>query len=228
MTDLILLRNKVLLLVEDDETILKDTEELLCVFFKKIITANNGEDGYIKYIDYRPDIILTDIKMPKKDGLELIVSIRENNQSIPIIIFSAYNDQKYLFKAINLFVDGYILKPTNLQNMIEVLTKCSKRMQNKNSRIKFLNGTSFNISTGEMDWNSKIIQLPHKENEMMNLLISHYPNIVTKNEISNKIWPSETISDSAIKNIIARLREKIGAKSIIAVHGIGWRLNIVE
>ncbi len=228
MTDLILLREKVLLFAEDDKTIRDETSIVLSLIFKKVITAKDGEEAYEKYIDEQPDMILTDIKMPQKDGLELIEDIRKNDLNTPIILFSAYSDQKYLLKAINLNVDGYIIKPINLEKVMEVFSKSAKKFKDKGkSVVNFISGAVYNCSTNSIFFEEKSSSLAQKEYILLNLLLSNYPNITSKDEIIQRIWSNEEISDSAIKNIIARIRVKIGHESIVAVSGVGWRLVLI-
>lgn len=102
-----------LLYVEDD----KNLSEQYKIFFerrcKKLYLAYNGIEGLELFKKHSPDIIITDIRMPQMDGLEMIRKIREINREVPIIITSAFNEQEYLFKAINRGVTRYVLKPFN-------------------------------------------------------------------------------------------------------------------
>ena len=99
------------LYVEDQVDIIEEFVDILAIYIDTIIVAKDGQDGYEKFIELSPDIIITDIKMPVKSGLEMIKDIRKTNKDIPIIITSAFNENKYLFEAINLGVEHYLLKP---------------------------------------------------------------------------------------------------------------------
>lgn len=84
MKELLVLRSKTILLVEDNETTLKHTADMLTLLFGRVVTARNGVEAFETYIDERPDIVLSDIKMPDMDGLELITAIRERDERISI------------------------------------------------------------------------------------------------------------------------------------------------
>lgn len=101
------------LYVEDDSNILKKTSELLKNIFHKVDTATNGEDGLEAYKNKKYDLVITDIKMPKKDGRDFIAAIRIIDENQPIIVTSAYNDSSRLMELIELGIDAFLLKPVS-------------------------------------------------------------------------------------------------------------------
>ncbi len=117
------LKNLVVLYVEDQ----KETQtELLHVFnktFDKIITANNGEEGLKKFLMYKKrnyniDIIITDIRMPKLNGIEMIKEVKKYDTSVKFVLTTAYTEIEYLLGAIELGVTAYIVKPINIANLL--------------------------------------------------------------------------------------------------------------
>jgi diguanylate cyclase (GGDEF)-like protein len=121
------------LYVEDDEKVQEQSIKLFDSFFKEVIIKSNGVEA-LEEFKANPDIdlIITDIAMPKMDGIELINEIRELNKHIPIIILSAMNNQKILTQAIKLGVDGYCLKPIDLFDFSEVLMKIIEKIKLEN------------------------------------------------------------------------------------------------
>ena len=118
------MRNNIsILYVEDDKDIAEEVAYFLEKKVFKFHMAQNGEEGLEIFKEFSPDIIITDIQMPKMDGLDMIKAIREVNSEIPIIIISAFNDSDKLLKAINLRVDAYLLKPINLLELYERVQK---------------------------------------------------------------------------------------------------------
>lgn len=228
MTDsIVALRNKTILFAEDDNTARALTKDSLDILFKKVITAKDGQEALEKYADEKPDMILTDIKMPNMDGLEFIGEVRKYDLNTPIILFTAHSEQKYLVKAINLLIDGIIIKPAKLNDMLEVFAKCGKRLgELKPTVIEFSSDTIYYAATNELYNNGRKATLGAKELGVLKILVNSYPNIVTKQEISNAVWSMEEIGESTIKNVISRLRAKIGHNYILASTGIGWRLQL--
>jgi len=228
MTDsIVALRNKTILFAEDDYTARAVTKDSLDILFKKVIIAKDGREALEKYTDEKPDIILTDIQMPNMDGLELIREIRKHDLKTPVVLFTAHGEQRYLVQAINLLVDGIIIKPAKLENMLEVFAKCSKRMSElKPTVIEFNDNTIYYIATNELYQSGRKVTLGAKELGVLKVLVNTYPNIATKQEVSGIVWAMEEIGESTIKNVISRLRAKIGHNHIVASTGIGWRLEL--
>lgn len=102
-----------LLYVEDDSAVRELLSRRLEKIVKNLYIAENGEEGYEKYLEFKPDMILTDISMPKLNGIEMAKKIRELDNEIPIIILTAHSDSSYLLNAIECGISGYLLKPIN-------------------------------------------------------------------------------------------------------------------
>ena len=88
--------NFTILCVEDEDGIRKRLVNTLKYYFKDVFEASNGEDGYDLYCEYKPDIVLSDIEMPHKNGIELIQSIREKDHNTIVIMVTAYSNEEYL------------------------------------------------------------------------------------------------------------------------------------
>ena len=134
-----------LLYVEDDEDIAEEISFFLKRRVKELYVAKDGLEGIELFAKNRPDVIVTDIQMPKMDGLEMIAKIRETDAEIPIIITSAYNDIDFLSRSIDLGVNGYITKPINLSHMLQSIEKAHepqklhKEIKNKNIELQTIN-----------------------------------------------------------------------------------------
>ena len=116
-------KNLKVLYVEDDESIKQTSVELFQNFFSNIKVAGDGVEALELYNSYKFDLIITDISMPRMNGIELIKLIREKNLSIPIIVYSALNNQTSITACIILNVEAYLLKPMVSKNFIEALEK---------------------------------------------------------------------------------------------------------
>ncbi|QWR77191.1 HD domain-containing phosphohydrolase [Candidatus Magnetomonas plexicatena] len=109
------------LYVEDDVHLQRNTLKLLSRFFEKIDTASNGKEGIEKYSNGAYDIVITDIRMPVMNGIEMAAQIREINPAQPIIVTSAHDESQFLIELINLNVSSFVLKPIDASKIIDVL-----------------------------------------------------------------------------------------------------------
>ncbi len=117
--DLNSLKDIDLLYVEDDKSVREQTKLILDDFVNEVVVAENGEEALELLKNKKFDIIIADINMPKMNGIEMIKAIKQDlNLDIPCIITTAHTDTEYLLDAINLKVDGYIVKPINIKDLI--------------------------------------------------------------------------------------------------------------
>lgn len=114
-----------LLYVEDEEPALQWISEILKRRVNILYTARNGEEGLRLFQQHTPDIVLTDIRMPVMDGLEMSKAIKALNGNEQIIVISAHDDINYLINAIDLGVSQFILKPIDLDKLFSAIGRCA-------------------------------------------------------------------------------------------------------
>lgn len=121
------------LYVEDDEASREEVLLSLEYFFKDIVCAKDGIEGINEFIKKNGmfDLLITDITMPKMNGLDMIKKIRALNPNISIMVFSAHGDNDNLKKIIDLSIDGFLSKPVSNENYFNVLYKVTKNIYNK-------------------------------------------------------------------------------------------------
>ncbi len=122
------------LYVEDNIYARRMTKMVFDDFFDDIVEANDGEDGFNKFQNNKFDLIITDINMPNLNGLDMIEKIREIDINIPILILSAHNEVDLLLRSINLGIDGYILKPIDIDQVILAFERIIKKYKVENKR----------------------------------------------------------------------------------------------
>ncbi|MDH5465255.1 MAG: response regulator, partial [Thiovulaceae bacterium] len=124
-----------LLYVEDDKVLQEEMANVFKDLFKKVYTADDGVKGLELYQNFHEknghhfDLVITDINMPHMNGIELCENITGINQDQVIIVVSAHNESEYLFKLINLGITYFILKPVNMDKLINILKKTAKVIQ---------------------------------------------------------------------------------------------------
>jgi PAS domain S-box-containing protein len=116
-------KDMVLLYVEDNDDAREMFQIILEMFFDTIHTARDGYEGLETFKSHSIDLVITDINMPRLNGLKMIEQIRKIQENIPILVLTAYNEESYLMESIRLNVDGYLLKPVDTDNMTVMLDK---------------------------------------------------------------------------------------------------------
>ncbi len=130
-------KNLTVLYVEDSDVVRESTLDLLENFFSNIDWAVNGEEGLQKYEKYHHDnqhyydIVITDINMPKMNGIEMSRSILTLNEEQVILVISAHNESDYLLKLINMGIANFILKPIDITQLQKIIFRLMTSLQNK-------------------------------------------------------------------------------------------------
>ncbi len=126
-----------LLVVEDDAQMREATVAFLDTFFDHIYCANDGVEALELLGNEEIDLILTDINMPRMSGLEFISKLREINCDLPILVLSAYTESSYFLESIKYSVDGYLLKPFDMEQFFLLLLKVVKRLEEKQELLTY-------------------------------------------------------------------------------------------
>jgi len=213
------------LCVEDDLSLLNEMKQLFEDFFKEVDTASNGEIALELYKQKQFDIIISDIKMPKIDGITLSKKIKKINKDQEIIIISAYNDSENLLNLIKIGISDFILKPMDFEQLFQVFYKVSKNIYYKKENEKFLIQQSKMAQIGEM-----VDMIAHQWIQFLNVLNikAEFINIQAQNhqldeEIIKK-YTSENIKEiDELMKILQEFRnffkekpkEKVDLKEII-------------
>ena len=134
------------LFCEDDEIVRVVIKKLLRRFFDDIVIAVDGKDGLAKFKEDMSntksksfDIVFTDINMPNMDGLDMLKHIKDLNKNISCVILSAHNEVKYFMDSIKLGVDGYIIKPVEMNQFLDVLKKVINKIKLEDDNNSFKN-----------------------------------------------------------------------------------------
>ncbi|GMQ62612.1 response regulator [Vallitalea maricola] len=127
-------------LIIDDEVLvrvgLKTTINWENIGFTVVAEASNGEQGYEQYKKHMPDVIITDIRMPKKDGLWLVEEVRKENADVKILVLTCYDEFSYARKALKVGADDYILKSeVEDEELISIMSKIKNKIEVQNKKI---------------------------------------------------------------------------------------------
>jgi len=223
--ELLQLKKLSILYVEDDEILRKNYVSTLSLIFEEVIEANNYKNALELYNSNTPDIILVDINLGNLSGIDLVKKIREIDLETPVVFLTAHSDNKYLLEAANLQIDGYIVKPLDLDKLQNAMKNCIKKINSQNI-VDIDDEFTYNIINQELLRNGVEIKLGKKVNQLLKLFIQNQNITITKEMIEDELWSDKTVTDSSIKNLIGNIRRIIGKDKIVNVLGVGWKLNI--
>lgn len=219
-------KNLHVLYVEDDDVARENGIEYLENYFDHVYAASDAFEGLKLYREIRPDIIITDIQMPKLNGLEFIKQIRKENKETQIIVITAYSDTAYLLQAIELQLVKYLIKPVQEHAFKEALRLCVESIVNKDSNIITLaDDTFFDTYNQTLLSNGELVTLRTKEIQMLVLLLKYKNRYVTYSEIEHYVWRNSVMTADALKTLVKNLKAKLPPNLIVNLSGTGYKIE---
>ncbi len=223
------------LLVEDEDVARKTLSFYLNTIFDEVVVAKDGEEGsaiFIKNFESNSkfDLVLTDLKMPNKDGITMIDDIRNIVPNQRFIIVSAHKNEDDLLKLINLRVLGYFVKPLNIDNMMEMLKKAkeevladNKASKENNCLLSLNKRYTYNSVNDKLYNEEKIVKLSKKELDILKVLIDNLGEVVSVERFKELVWNDINTNDSAFRTVMKRLKDKVKDDDFIISHkGYGY------
>jgi DNA-binding response OmpR family regulator len=220
-----------ILLIEDQVelcVILKDT---LALYGFDVTYAHNGEEGYRKFTDLDPRIVIIDIMMPGSDGFSAVKKIRAVNKDVPLIMLTAKPMTDDLVKAYDLGCNDFVRKPFAMEELIariKSFAKVSGHVTRDAQTIYRLGSFHFNASTHELSNDSNHFHLSYKEVELLKKLCEAMSTVVDRQVLLTELWGSDNVFNSKTMNVyINRLRNYLEVDKsveILTIRGFGYKL----
>ena len=225
------MNSKKILLIDDEMDIL----EILSYNLEKegydIYTATNGKEGIVMAKEILPDLILLDVMMPEKDGIETCQELRKIKelQKTLIVFLSARSEEFSQLAGFQAGANDYIvklIKPKILISKVNALLQLTSQVSDTSKHIEIgdliIDKDNFRVSKGGQQF-----LLPKKEFDLLYLLASNTEKVFKREEILEKVWGNDVIvGERTIDVHIRRLREKLGINTIQTLKGIGYKLIV--
>ncbi len=218
-----------LLYVEDEAHIRMVTKMFLEPYFTKIYQAENGIEGLEAYREFKPDIIITDIEMPKMSGLEFCKNIRKEDKITPIIITTAYTSVEYLLEAVSLNLIKYLGKPLKEEELIESLEICFEQLESANpSVVRLTQELYYDTFNRSLSTKNKLISIPSSQQLFLDILIKNKNRVVSYTEIEYDIWYDKVMTQDSLRTLVRKLRKVVGKETIENISKTGYKIRLFE
>lgn len=222
-------KNIKILYVEDEDNIRENAVFYLKRLFDIVFEAKDAFEALEIIEQKNPHIIITDINMPKLNGLELIKNIRKKDSKIAIIVLSAYTKTDYLLEAIELGLEKYLVKPIRHETIYPVLINCVKKIKGFDLNLNhFFDNYLFNSLNKQLFKNGIEIKLTHKEIDFLTLLCQKKNQIVPYEIIQSVVWNDDFMSEDAIRSVARNLRKKLPENCLENVSKIGYKIITLD
>ena len=223
-----------ILVVEDDQPLLKFLRANLKARGYDVFVATDGSEALDQVEKELPDLILLDINLPKMDGIEVCRRLREWSK-VPILMLSARGQESDKVACLDLGADDYITKPFGVEELMAMVRAAFRRADTSHeaaAQPAFISGGfELNFADGKVTVSGKEVQLTRLEYELLSELVKNAGKILTHNMLLGRVWgPEFAGAREYLHVIIYRLRRKIEPQAskpyyIITVPGIGYRFQ---
>ena len=214
-----------ILFVEDEPGLREGLKKAIGGYFFSFLTAKDATEALELFQSTRVDVVITDITMPNKSGLEMAQEIKAIDSTTPLIVISAYSEPEKFLGAIDVGVVKYFLKPFDPAKLLSFIESLEERLRYKN--IPLCGGFTFDATKKSLYKNGKYVKLTQKEREFLSLLHKRYIDtnpVVKPDEINKLLWGDEK-ETQRLRTFIKRLRAKTSKEMIQTVRGEGYTLG---
>ncbi len=217
-----------ILIAEDDNKIRQLFTRVLIKNGYNVKGASNGKEA-LEFLDQEYfDMIICDVMMPKMDGFELVRTLRESGNTLPVLMVTAkteFDDMRMGFLS---GTDDYMVKPVNINELIIRVGALLRRAQMMNERRQVIGSTTLECDSLTVITEKESLILPQKEFMLLYKMVSFPGKIFTRQQMMDEIWGYDTNSDTHTVDVhIGRLRDKFRDNpdfEIITIRGIGFKV----
>ena len=223
---------KKILIVEDEKDMVTGLKFNLDARDYTVITAYDGDTGYQKALDEKPDLVILDLMLPKRNGYEVCKLLKEEVPNLPIIMLTAKSQEVEIVIGLELGADDYITKPFGVLELLARIKAVFRRVKSGSEipEVHHIGNLEIDFRRYTASRKGKPLKLSPREYELLSYFIKRQGEIISRDELLNQIWGYDSFPNTrTVDAHIAKLRRKIEAnpeepKLIITIHGIGYKL----
>lgn len=219
-----------ILVIEDEPKVAESLQQGFSEAGYSVFVANSGEEGLAIFLEQNLDLIVLDLNLPGRDGMEILATLRQHTHNLPVIILSARDDVNDRVLGLDSGANDYLIKPFAFPELL-ARTRVLLRHDTSNPALEYhVADLSVDIINRKAQRNGQLLNLTPKEFEILELLLRNQGQPVSRRTLATDIWRVEraTPLDNVIDVHIMRLRRKIDenfpVKLIQTIRGLGFSI----
>lgn len=219
---------KTILIADDEQDILEIISYNLLREGYLVYTAADGNEALEKARTLEPDMLILDVMMPFKSGVEVCKILRSETRfkNTRILILTALNDESSHIKSLDSGADDYVTKPVSPKVLLSRVNALFRRITKDENDVITEGDIIIDASKYTVNVSGNIVSLARKEFELLYLLASKPGRVFLRNEILEQVWGNEVIvGDRTIDVHIRKIRQKLGVNYITTVKGVGYKFE---
>jgi DNA-binding response OmpR family regulator len=220
-----------ILVVEDEQKVAKALQEGLEGERYEVVVAYTGEDAFFRLNTEKFDVILLDLMLPGRDGLQILKTVRKTGLETPVLLLTARDSVEDRVTGLNAGADDYLVKPFAFTELLARVRALLRRGRTPDTLRLQAGDLEMDLVTRKVTRSSRSVELTAREFELLEYLLRHKSQVVLRDTLARDVW-KETDRGTPLNNVIdvhiARLRRKIDidqpARLIHTIRGVGFML----
>ncbi|MBA9073795.1 DNA-binding response OmpR family regulator [Flavobacterium gossypii] len=218
-----------IILAEDEPALAQIIKESLETRNFEVVLCKNGEEAFDAYTKEKPELLVLDVMMPKKDGFTLAKEIRKLDKKTPIVFLTAKSQTQDVVDGFQLGGNDYLKKPFSMEELIVRIHSLLGRIQpEKNEEDIVIGSYLFNLTKQTLNHSGNMLFLTHREASLLHLLVENKNDILDRSLVLKKIWGDDDFFNGRSMDVfITKLRKKLSLDpniQIINVRSQGYKL----
>lgn len=211
------------LLVEDDTMIGETAQQALKDATYAVDWVRDGADALAALATQTYDVVLLDLGLPKKDGLEVLRTIRSKDNPVPVLVVTARDGLQDRIAGLDAGADDYVLKPFEMTELLARMRAVVRRKGGQAMPLLSNGSLTLDPATREVNTGDAVVRLSAREFSLLQALMVRPGAILSRAELEDRLYGwGEEVESNAVEFLIHALRKKLGNAAIKNVRGVGW------
>jgi two-component system response regulator QseB len=214
-----------IILVEDDVQLGEAIRRALERLAYTISWFRNGNEALLALRDHDADLVLLDLGLPGKDGMDVLIEARRLRVTTPVIVMSARDAVDSRISVLDAGADDYLVKPFHLDELAARIRSLARRVRGAAVNRLEAGALSLDLGTFEVTWHGERVELTRREFALLQALMERAGRIVRRESLETSLYgPDNVMSTSALEVLVHSLRRKLSHGAIQTVRGFGYML----
>lgn len=223
-----ILKDVNLMIVEDDDDLREAIKSSVGQYVNELHACKDAKEALECFSEHNINLIVSDINMPRMNGLKMAAIIRKTDENVPILFLTAYDSDENMLSAIDVKSSGLLKKPFDKRELVMMMSFAANKFKSDFASVDLKKGFIFNAFTRELYKDGLHVALTKKEQALLHLFLKNQTRTVSFDMIEACVWLGESCTGDAIRAFVYKLRKKLYPELIQNAQGIGYKLCLNE